>query len=260
MKNYQPWLKRITQLGLLLMMGISMSAIAGWFGFGGDSWKEEVLLHDGGKIVVERSVEHGGRHELFKDSPISEQRLTWTMPGTQQTMTWEEYYSKDVGSANFMPMLVDVYQGAAYLVADTMGCLAYNKWGRPNPPYVIFKNQGKEWKRIPLQELPAEIKTPNMIFSNPDGEVKKIGKRFITADMIQKITNGYFQPEFRTILREPIKSGGKTSCEELYPDGKGGWLGVGWFKHTTQQECAKFCVRENISAEFCKCIISKQGE
>jgi hypothetical protein len=40
-------LKQIAKLGLLLMMRVSMSANAGLLGFGGNSWKEEVLLHDG---------------------------------------------------------------------------------------------------------------------------------------------------------------------------------------------------------------------
>jgi hypothetical protein len=106
-----------------------------------------------------------------------------------------------------------------------MGCLSYNKWGRPNPPYVVFQYQNNEWKRIPLQELPGEIKTPNVIVSQPDVEMDRFGKRFITAEMIKKVINGYTQPEFKTILREPVKPGsvGSTNCEErvLY---KGHWI------------------------------------
>lgn len=62
MRTLHGMLKQVTKLGLILMMGLSMSAEAGLFGFGGTSWKEEVLLHDGSKIIVERSVELGGRH------------------------------------------------------------------------------------------------------------------------------------------------------------------------------------------------------
>jgi len=58
-------------LGLLisiLIVGISMDAF-GFLGFGGTNWKEEVLLHDGGKIIVERSVDRGGRHESGQKPP-----------------------------------------------------------------------------------------------------------------------------------------------------------------------------------------------
>lgn len=252
MSAHHALLKRITKLGFLLMMGVSMNAEAGLFGLGGTSWKEEVLLHDGQKIIVKRTVELGGRHELFKDSPIKEQRLTWTMPSTNQTVKWEDHYSEDLGMANFMPMLVDVHQGTAYLVADTMGCLSYNKWGRPNPPYVIFKYQGKEWKRITLQELPAEIKTPNIIFSDPDGQVKKIGKSFITAEMIQEIYHGYSQPEFRTILRAALPNEARGCMEEIRTSD--GWKSLDWFSSQKSFEsCLKLCERERVTAQNCPC-------
>ncbi len=229
MRTNQLWLRRIAKLGLVLMLGASMSACAGFLGFGGTSWKEEVLLHDGSKIIVKRSVERGGRHELGQKPPYKEQSLSFTMPGTNQTITWEDHYSEDIGSASFLPMALDIHQGTAYLVADTMGCLSYNKWGRPNPPYVIFKHDGHAWKRIALQELPAEIKLPNLIMSMPDVKVEEIGESFITADMIQKIISKYPQPEYRSILRVALKNGsGVTSCEELVHY-KCGWGAPGEF-------------------------------
>ena len=198
---------------LVLTLGVSMSAEAGLFGFGGDSWKEEVLLHDGSKIIVERAVERGGRHEVGQKPPYKEQRLSFALPGAKQTITWEDHYSQDLGQANFLPMALDISGGTPYLVAYPMGCLSYNKWGRPNPPYVIFQYQGKEWKRVPLEELPSEIKTPNVIFSMPDIEVERFGKRFITAEMIKGVIDGYKQPEYKAILREPMKPGlGGTGC------------------------------------------------
>jgi hypothetical protein len=82
------------------------------------------------------------------------------------------------------------------------------------------------WQRIPLQELPAEIKVPNLIFSSPDTAVEKFGKRFIPADTIKQVIDGYRQPEYKTILREPAgrgADGSKVNCEErvLY---KGYWI------------------------------------
>lgn len=222
MKANHPWLKQITKLGLSLMMGVSMSADAGLFGFGGTSWKEEVLLHDGSKIIVERSVKRGGRHEIGQQPPIKEQSLIFTLPATDEHVTWKSEYSKDVGFADLMPMLVDIFQGEVYLVSSPVGCLSYNKWGRPNPPYVVFKYEGKEWKRIPLQELPAEIKTPNLIFSSPDNEVERMGKSFVSAESIKTITARYRQLEYKTILREAYP-GAAGGCEELIRY-KGYWI------------------------------------
>jgi hypothetical protein len=195
------------------------------FGFGGDTWQEEVLLHDGRKIVVERTVEQGGRHEIGQKPPYKEQRLRFTMPGTSQAVTWHDHYSDDLGQANFLPMAIDIVGGMPYLVVHPMGCLSYNKWGRPNPPYVVFRYQGDEWARIPMQELPVEMTMPNMLFSEPDVQVERLGTRAISAAMIEKVIGGYKQPEYKSLLREPVKpdSLGSTNCEErvLY---KGHWI------------------------------------
>ena len=204
-------------LGLLvaiLILGTSMNAF-GFLGFGGTSWKEEVLLHDGQKIVVERSVDRGGRHEIGQKPPYKEQSLVFALPGTNQQVRWEDKFSEDLGMANFLPMLLDVRDGVAYLVVSPMGCLSYNKWGRPNPPYVVFKYDGKAWQRIPLEELPTEIKTPNLIFSMPDIEVGKAATGFMTVEKIKAIISGYKQPEYKTILREPLS---KERCPQ-YPSG-----------------------------------------
>lgn len=224
MRTIHLWLKRIAKLGMILMMGANMSAGAGLLGLPDAVWMEEALLHDGSKIVVERSVARGGRHELGQKPPYEWQKLKFTMPTTGESVTWEDNYSEDIGTASFLPMLLDVHQGAAYLVANTMGCLSYNKWGRPNPPYVVFKYQSKEWKRIPLQELPAEIKTPNLIQSEPDATARSIRERPVSAKAIQEIIARYRQPEYKTILREALPQARiNQMCEELIFY-KGSWI------------------------------------
>jgi hypothetical protein len=104
-------------------------------------------------------------------------------------------------------LLVDVFQKTAYVVTVPVGCLSYNKWKRPNPPYVVFKYGSKTWQRIALQELPAEIKTPNLIFSSPDNEIEKLGQSFVTVAMVRHANSDLTQPEYKTILREAVKRG-----------------------------------------------------
>lgn len=210
----------------ILIMGTSMNAF-GFLGLGNSaSWKEEVLLHDGQKIVAERSVDRGGRHEIGQQPPIKEQSLTFTIPTTNERTTWRSDYSEDVGLADFTAILLDIVQRTAYVVSSPVGCLSYNKWGRPNPPYMIFKYQDKKWQQITLQELPVEIKTPNLIISSPDNEVERMGKRFIPAEDVRKNNSSLTQPEFKTILREPVKpgtAGSSVNCEEMIHY-KCGWI------------------------------------
>ena len=201
-------LRVVKTIGLVMALGMSMSADAGLFGIGGTSWKEEVLLHDGSKIIVDRSVELGGRHEIGQKPPYKWQRLRFTMPATGEVVTWEDSYSEDVGSSNFNPMLLEVFGKTAYVLSSPAGCVSYNKWGRPNPPYVVFKYQGKEWKRIPLQELPAEVKLPNLVISSPDDEARNAEHGVLSVEMIKKANEGFSQPQYRTILHTPMTNAG----------------------------------------------------
>lgn len=203
---------------LLIVASLSMSACS-------DSrWDEEVLLHDGSKIIAERSVNRGGRHEIGQRSPINKQSLSFVLPSTNQRVSWEDNYSEDIRAASFLPMQLEIFDSTPYLVASPMGCLSYNKWGRPNPPYVIFKYHSKVWQRITLQELPAESKTPNLIISSPDDAAKEANQGLVSTEKVNKLNSGFKQPEFKTILREPLPEARiKEMCEErvLY---KGSWI------------------------------------
>lgn len=226
MNNGNWLLKAFKATGLALIMGVSFTAC----GAGKSSWKEEVLLQDGSKIIVERSVDRGGRHEIGQQPPIKEQSFTFAIPKTNESITWKSGFSEDIGLADFQPLLLDISSDTAYVVTHPVGCLSYNKWGRPNPPYIVFKYEGKVWTRIAIQELPADIKTPNMIFSSPDSTVKKLGTHFVKAEMVQEINSSLTQPEFKTILREPIKAGalgtdGSTVNCEVMVRFEDGWAG-----------------------------------
>lgn len=210
----------------IMIFGGSMSACA--TGGSGTSWKEEVLLHDGSTLIVERSFSRGGLHEPGQGSPIKEQDITFTMPGSGKTVTWQSEFSEDVGRSNFNLLALDILNGTPYIVAEPNLCLSYNKWGRPNPPYVSFKYDGQTWLRIPLAELPAEFKQPNVAITVDDADLfREIDKQaVVSVAAIKTLNSRLTQPEYKTILRETIK--GKngisiTDCEELIRY-KGYWI------------------------------------
>jgi hypothetical protein len=216
-------------IGFVLALGVSMSADAGFLGIGGTSWKEEVLLHDGSKIIVKRSQSRGGSHEIGQPPPIKEHTISFMLPNSNQTITWTSEYSEDVGRANFDLLALHVLNGTPYIVATPNLCLSYNKWGRPNPPYVFFKYDGKEWHRIPLSEFPAEFKTINLAADTLDDEDKLVSLGFVSAEKIKELNNEFRQPEYRTILREPIPGGGQGRCPVLVPMKGGGWESPGGY-------------------------------
>ncbi|WHZ22885.1 MAG: hypothetical protein OJF47_001997 [Nitrospira sp.] len=215
---------------LIVVTEMSACALVGALPFGGDSWQEEVLLHEGSTIVVERTVERGGRHEVGQPPPIKEQTITFTLPESKTRMTWTSEYGEDIGRTNFLLLAVHVLNGTPYLVTEPNLCLAYNKWGRPNPPYVVFKYDGTAWQRIPLADLPVEFTTLNVVISLDSGIVQKMVKRgLVPVEEIRKLNRALPQPEFKTLLREPVKIGSEgtaVNCPEMVFY-KGAWVGPG---------------------------------
>ncbi len=187
--------------GMLLLAALASFALSAC---SGDSWKEEALQSDGSVIVVERTVDRGGRHEIGQEPPIKAQSLQFKLPKSGDKVEWKTVLSPDIGFADFQPLSVHVAANNAYVVAWPVGCLAYNKWGRPNPPYVVFKSTGSTWQQISLKDLPAVIKTPNIIFGSPDTNAKKLGGGTIKLAGVREVNGRLEQPEFKAILRESM--------------------------------------------------------
>jgi hypothetical protein len=202
----------------ILTLGVAMSACAS------TTWKEEVLLHDGQKIIVQRSQSYGGRHEIGQKPPIKEQEITFTVPATHKTLTFKSEYGEDIGRANFKLLALHILNDIPYIVASPNLCLSYNKWGRPNPPYVFFKHDGKTWQRILLTDFPVEFKEINLVI-NTKGEEKIItAQSLVTAELVKKLNGQLSQPEYKGILREELpKKRINQMCMEmvLY---KGHWI------------------------------------
>lgn len=174
-------LKVFKTIGLTLILGVSLTAC----GAGTIKLKEEVLLHDGTKIVVERSLDYGGRHEIGQGAPVKEQEITFTVPKNNKIFTFKSEYGEELGRTNFYLLALHILDDTPYIIAEPNRCLSYNKWGRPNPPYVIFKHDGKMWQRISIQQLPPEFKDINLVIE-VKGERKHIMAQSIVTHEIKK--------------------------------------------------------------------------
>ncbi len=190
---------------LILNLGVATVTACGFMGFGDTAkWKEEALLHDGRKIVVERWQKHGGRHEPGQEPGIKDHSITFTIPGTKQTITWKDEYSKEIGHSNFDLVAMHVSDRIPYLITTADGCLAYNKWGRPNPPYIIFKYEGNVWKRIYLQELPIEFKNINLVINAMAHEEELVNMGLASAEKVKELNSSLTQAEYKTIVRTQL--------------------------------------------------------
>jgi hypothetical protein len=188
-------------LALILAFLFTMSACDA----AGNTWKEEVLLHDGRKIIVERSQTYGGRSEPGQSGPIREHSISFRLPGSSKAISWTSSYGDDLGRTNFNLLAVHVLNATPYVVAAPNLCLSYNKWGRPNPPYVVFKYEGGQWQRIALSALPIEFKTINVALSTQKVQADQLSRiGLVSAERVKELNGSTEIPEFKRILREPL--------------------------------------------------------
>ncbi|WP_153305860.1 hypothetical protein [Desulfogranum mediterraneum] len=217
------------------------------------SWREEVLLHDGRKVLVERTADRGGRHEIGQRPPIKKQSLSFTLPSSKQSVSWKVEGAKDIGYADLSPIMLDIIGHTPFLVNRTVGCLAYNKWGRPNPPYMIFRYTNKTWQQIELEDLPLALKVPNMIISSPDLEAQRSGMNPVSAEKIHELNKSLTQPEFQSVLREPLPQERIDWCVEKIRT-KGGWTSIYIFKsQPTYERCINACNFKEVLPGHCPC-------
>jgi hypothetical protein len=216
---------QLARLALLLTLGSALNANAGFLGLIGDSWKEEALQHDGSKIVVLRSQKYF--LQGFEKWPrVKEHSIVFSLPGSNKDITWTSEYSEDIDNTNFDLLALHIIYGIPYIVTAPNLCLSYNKWSRPNPPYVFFKYDGAAWLRIPISGFPSDIREINLLIdtAGDNDSERAIKSGFISVDSIMELNAGIKKPEFKAILREPLSEARiKNMCEErvFY---KGYWI------------------------------------
>lgn len=269
MNIHRAILKQLTKLGLILMLAVSMSADAGLFGHT-MSWKEEVLLHDGSKIIVERTdiYDSSMRHEIGQGAPLAEHITTFKILNTNQTVIWKsDNHSSDPDELHLLAL--DFINGVPYVATTPFSSNAYNKWNRPNPPYVFFKYVDG-WKRVSLEEFPEKFKI-NLIVAGRKKDEPGISKAeqkfgFVPAQTVADINREPgMSKEYYSILRTPIDYGtprpSDSNSGRMVRMGDGGWLGIGWFSDQPSLEaCLKKCAREKVSPQDCPCATLFKGK
>lgn len=234
MSNQSGMMKRIAKLGLLLMLGSTISACSSTM-----RWKEEVKLHDGQIITSERSYNLGGYAYLDSSerTPLDE-TVTFNLPNSKN-IVWKNDFRDSVPEPNSLNHFrFDIVNGVPYLATYPAGCIAYNKWGRPNPPQVLFKYEGDQWKRITLAELPPELigTTANVIVGRP---ASSLLKSFYTVEGVDAKNYYISTPEYRTILRDMVKGGDSVVSCEVLVNYKCGWGAPGEFNRKYFERACK---------------------
>lgn len=207
----------------------SATANAGLFGLGDStmSWKEEVLLHDGQIIVAEHFYKLGGYPTLESTERAAlEQTVIFNLPRTGQKIIWKTDFRDTEPEPNSLGLIIfDVVKGVPYIATYPAGCIAYNKWKRPNPPQILFKYENNQWMRIDLAEFPAEVIKANLIVGRP---AAKLLKPFYNLSEVREENRYVTGLEYKTVLRQEIKNL-RNGCPVLQRI-EGGWASPGGAK------------------------------
>jgi len=199
---------------MVLGGGMSANSMGGTGGFAKEmaeralkprhaSWKEEVLLHDGRKLIVRRSQRYGGYPTLeSRERELLDEEWTFRTPDGGKQIVWKSDFRRPPEGDSLMLLQINFLGGIPYVATSPAGCLSYNHWKRPNPPYVFFKYEGKAWKQISLAEFPAVFSESNVAVGRPDPDHRE---GLLSASTIKE-ENRLLEPYLRQILREPLAS------------------------------------------------------
>ena len=94
------------------------------------TWNEQVEIHDGRVIIVERTDVFDpawGNPEAGPRGKFKEARLKFLEPATTE---WR---------SEIPPIAVDVWNANAYVVIALRGAGYCERYGNPNPPFVYFR-------------------------------------------------------------------------------------------------------------------------
>jgi hypothetical protein len=137
---------------------------------------------------------------------VLDETVTFNLPN-RKTITWKTDFRDSVPEPDSLNHFhFDIVNDVPYLATYPTGCIAYNKWGRPNPPQILFKYENDRWKRISLAELPPPLigATANVIVGSPD---KRILKPFYSVKDVDAVNHDISTPEYKTIMRVAVKRG-----------------------------------------------------
>jgi len=143
-------------------------------------WKEEVLLHDGRKIIAERKDVMGGWAEPGQSGSTQQRIITFSDPDHPE----KKYTHKIMGSSNYL--LLDFEEGVPWLIVY-VGPFSYETTC-PIGTYETFAWAGDGWRSVSYAELPKRFNHPNMAVSyTPDMLDPRRKGALLSADEIRNL-------------------------------------------------------------------------
>ncbi len=174
-------------------------------------WKEEILLHDGRRIIAERKDVAGGWTEPGQSGSTQKRTITFPDPDDPK----KKYTHQITGSSNYM--LLDFDKGVPWLIVS-VGPFSYET-KCPIGSYETFTQVNGVWRSVSYAELPKSFTKPNMASEyTPDmpdprkrGEILKAEKIQELIASLKRVLAGASGTTWRLVDRD--SDGFVTDCE-----------------------------------------------
>lgn len=215
-------------VGFFILLTLCAATTACAVGNGGRvvSWKEQALLQNGAVLEIDRSIRLGG-YDVMYPSNYTEQRISFSMPGVGRKIIWTDPFDKDMGGSSLQPIAVGVGNDDAYVVSSPINCLAYTKWGRPNPPYIVFEFSKNKWEEISIEKLPRNIRQANIVISAPAMVKERLDIEEFTVKKIRELNSRVPLLHLKEIARSQVGPESQiTNCPIYTRTKHGGWRAV----------------------------------
>ncbi|MDA8454341.1 hypothetical protein M4R22_06170 [Acidovorax sp. GBBC 3334] len=143
-------------------------------------WKEEILLHDGRKIIAERKDVAGGWTEPGQSGSTQKRTITFPDPNDPK----KKYTHQITGSSNYL--LLDFEKGVPWLIVS-VGPFSVNT-DCPIGSYETFTQVNGAWRSVSYSELPKAFANPNMsVTYTPDMPDPRRKGKVLSAEEIQAL-------------------------------------------------------------------------
>src|SRR5205814_2401837 len=146
MKPTEHTKRRWRRRGLIVSAIVVAATVLGyaWYDYRFPSWKEEVVLPDGRKIIVKQ------RRDFIEGYGTRRTWLTFSLPEMGGEQTWAEY---------MQPVLVGVSKdGQVYVVGWPSGQKQMGMYRHPRYGYAAFRWTPTGFERVPFISIPEDLR------------------------------------------------------------------------------------------------------
>ncbi|THF62244.1 hypothetical protein [Pseudothauera rhizosphaerae] len=174
-----------------------------------DNWSEEIVLHDGSALKLERNVSYtlshsfgdaGSGYQLSRNK-LRKHQLRFTHPKNGEILTWQ-------GEVSVEPVLLDVVDGTPYIVLAARPTKEVAQiYGCTELPFIYLRHDHKQrnvWHPVPLDRAPDSLKRMNISIIGDKSPKQHLSAAEIDETIAKKIRSSerFFQHEIPRSYKE----------------------------------------------------------